>query len=224
MKNLKLINPIYIIITLAAALVISLYFNLKPVNKEVVIVEVPPIQGEFKRDSISLSLPLPKPSTEPNTIIFSTIHDTIVVYDTITTYDMVDLKLFKNFQELVKSSSLNDSLERVRELLNHQLDALKIREYNEVYENEFVIAEVNSTVTGKLRDQSLKFTTKPFTIEKEVKSKNTNVYLGGGVEYDYLTREPSLMGNIGITNKKNLINLGVTTDKKIIVNYNRTIF
>lgn len=224
MKNLKLINPIYIIITLSAALVISLYFNLKPVNKEVVIVEVPSIQGEFKRDSISLSLPLPKPSTEPNTIIIPTIHDTIVVYDTITTYDMVDLTMFKGFKELVELRYSNDSLERIKELLNHQIDAIKIREYNEVYENEFVIAEVNSTVMGKLRDQSLKFTTKPFTIEKEVKSKNTNVYIGGGVEYDYLTREPSLMGNIGISNKKSLINLGITTDKKIIVNYNRTIF
>jgi hypothetical protein len=104
-------------------------------------------------------------------------------------------------------------------------DAVKIREYTEVYEDSLATATVNSTVEGKLKKQSVSLEIKEktttidtnVTVEVEV-PKKIKFYggLGAGVPLDMTSAKPVFNGTVGLQDKKDRIfTLGINTEGMI---------
>lgn len=152
----------------------------------------------------------------------------------------------KNYYNLPKNSTKNDYLTALitelknkydkkidsLDILKELLEAKKIREYIEIKEDSFIIAEIKSTTKGTLENQIFTYTLKPQTIntyEKTIKTKNKplfSAFLGGGIQSTAKDLKGTSFGvNLSVQNKKgNIIEIGYNTNKQFNFGYKKILF
>lgn len=129
----------------------------------------------------------------------------------------IDSSYYEEYKKL-KDSVAKDSMFK---------EAIKINEYNQVFEDTLQTIDVYSKTRGNLLEQSVKYTTKPYYITVkdsiEIKTK-IKVSLGAeiGIPLNFTPDfKPVAKGNLYITNRKdNSIILSADTEGRLWLGYN----
>tara|TARA_R110002073_G_scaffold144403_2_gene296492 strand:- start:795 stop:1403 length:609 start_codon:yes stop_codon:yes gene_type:complete len=126
----------------------------------------------------------------------------------------IDSTYYKKYTDL-KTQVEKDSLFK---------EAIEVNEYNETFEDTLQTINVYSKTRGKLLEQNVKYTTKPYyiTVKDSVELKNRTVFSIGaevGVPtIPTLSTSPVLKGNAIITNKRgNSISISYDTEGRVWV-------
>ena len=149
------------------------------------------------------------------------VHDTILIPVDSGVVVEVDSIYYKEYLKL-KDSVQKDSAYK---------EAIKIREYNQEFDDDFQTTTVYSKTRGTLLEQSVSYKTKPKTIivkdTIEIKTKNSFA-LGAEIgvpTIQNLDATPVIKGGVEFTNKKgNAFSLSYDTEGRAWVGYKFKIF
>lgn len=159
----------------------------------------------------------------------TTTHDTI--YRNIHIPAVHDTIFFtKTKTRVITEFSIPDSIKDSIDILNAYIESMKIREYEEKYEDSIISAKLSSKVQGKLLESSLEYVLKTRNIksieihsETKLKPKYA-VLLGGGVSVGAASF-PVLTFGGGLVNKKGrIITLELCSNKSVRLGYFRPVF
>tara|TARA_R110000772_G_scaffold50518_4_gene116149 strand:- start:33330 stop:33950 length:621 start_codon:yes stop_codon:yes gene_type:complete len=143
--------------------------------------------------------------------VFDTIYEPVPVYKKVKEIDSIYYKEYKKLKDSVKKDSMFKK-------------AIEINEYTEKFEDTLQTIDVYSKTRGKLLEQTVKYTTKPYyiTVKDSVEIKRKTI-LSVGAEIGVptiptLSTSPVLKGNVIITNKRgNSISASYDTEGRVWV-------
>ena len=201
-SNLKHLGTLYIIvILLTACLFIQRGCSDKSDNTQ--IVTIPEIKGKFD-------------TVVPKEIEYKTKYKYVTLAgDTIVTENPINDSLVKQYE------TLKDSVSKFKLFV----DATKIRQYNEVFEDSVIKISTYAETSGKLLKMAPSYVIKERKQSVNVKQTVFALYAGGNV-YNTLQLDNGGVGaNLYIQNKKgDLYNVGYDINKNIYLGYTIRIF
>ena len=175
-------------------------------------------KSSIKQNTIELSIPAKDGTfvkTTPHEIKHDTIlHDTIIYKDKKIIIDNTDKEIVKNYL-LAK-----DSIEK----LNILLSAVKIRKYQEKFDNEDITLTIDAETTGTLNWIKPSYTIKEKTIITPNIQKNTvfALYTGAGIYNNTQLSNPGIKLDLGVQLKKgDIIEGSYDTNKNIYLSYKK---
>lgn len=146
--------------------------------------------------------------------------DSIVYKETIIRIENeVNKKLAEQYAKAVHE---NDSLKQ-RTLF---LEAIQIRRYNEVFENDKVKLSMEIETTGYLNSITPSYTIKSYSLSTTIEErKKQSIYGGVTVSNNLQLNNFEVIGNLGLkTKKNNIFLLGYGTQDNIYLTYLTTFF
>lgn len=168
---------------------------------------VPSVSNGFKIEN-----PVPEIRIDTLKVPFEVEGKTIYKDSIVEVENPLNIALMNKYEKAMKE---NDSLKQ----LNLYKDAVTLRNYKNVFEDDFQKIIVKTDVSGFLQSVSLDYETK----ESKIKYKKYNLFVGGFV---YGIRDPDAGLNLSVLNNKNnsIFSAGYGLRKNVYIDYKIKLF